>query len=199
MGDGSNLGPGIKIGTDSFSIKECVLLINILNIKYNINCTIHLNKDKPRIYILADSKDKLISLIKPYMIPSMYYKLGIHINKLLTLEETKPNLIKLILEEAVTLPFLEQEYKNKNLLTEKDMISILIGSLMGSCQMVKIKNTSYIIINQIDNNKNNYLLLIFSKLAELGYCKNIKTNFNFITNKKNKSYYNYFKILINLN
>src|SRR2546423_3767514 len=98
MGDGSLLGSGIKISTDSFSIKDCVLLINTLLIKYNINSTIHLNNNKPRIYILADSKDKLISLIKPYMIPSMYYKLGIIINYSLSLEKTKPNLITSILE-----------------------------------------------------------------------------------------------------
>jgi hypothetical protein len=83
MGDGGSLSSGLKFGTDSFSVKECVLLINILKIKYNINSTIQMNDGKPRIYILANSKDILISLIKPHMVPSMYYKFGKPIKNIL--------------------------------------------------------------------------------------------------------------------
>jgi hypothetical protein len=199
MGDGSVASYGIKIGTDSFSIKECVLLINVLIIKYNIDCTIHLNNDKPRIYILSSSKDKLISLIKPYIIPSMFYKLGIHLNNnnLLTLESTKSNLIKSILESKESISFLKQDDKITNNFSEKEIISIIVGSLLGYCQMIKIKTNNYVLINKVNTNKKNYLLLIYNKLAELGYCKNIDTNFEFIANKKN--YYNCFKFFINLN
>ena len=79
MGDGSSTTcGGIRIGTDSFSIKDCIKLTNVLIIKYNINCTIQIQKKgTPRMYIGTKSKKKLIPLIIPYMIPSMYYKLGI--------------------------------------------------------------------------------------------------------------------------
>lgn len=76
MGDGSSVSSGIRISTDSFSIKDCVRLVNVLIIKYNVKATIHIQKnDIPRIYIGVNEKKLLIPLIKPHMIPSMYYKL----------------------------------------------------------------------------------------------------------------------------
>lgn len=76
------------------------------------------------------------------------------------------------------------------------MISIIIGSLLGSCQMVKVKKINYILISKIDSKKENYLLLIYKKLAELGYCKNFNTNLNLIP--KNK-FYSCFRLLNSLN
>jgi hypothetical protein len=55
MGDGSAVGYGLRIGTDSYSVIECVQLINVLMIKYRIDCTIHMLEGKPRIYIPASS------------------------------------------------------------------------------------------------------------------------------------------------
>ena len=76
LGDGSAIGSGLRLGTDSFTIKECVLLINVLIIKFNLNCSLHLLENKPRIYISAKSKNNLISIVKPHMTSSMYFKLG---------------------------------------------------------------------------------------------------------------------------
>jgi len=76
MGDGSAIGSGLRLGTDSFTIKECVLLINVLIIKFNLNCSLHLLENKPRIYISAKSKNNLVSIVKPHMTSSMYFKLG---------------------------------------------------------------------------------------------------------------------------
>ena len=76
MGDGSAIGGGIRIGTDSFSVKDCVTLMNVLIIKFNINCSLHFSENKPRIYIPKSSKKLLIPLIKPHMVQSMWYKLG---------------------------------------------------------------------------------------------------------------------------
>ena len=42
--DSSTTSGGIRIGTDSFSIKDCIKLTNVLIIKYNINCTIQIQK-----------------------------------------------------------------------------------------------------------------------------------------------------------
>lgn len=52
MGDGSFTGKSLILCTDSFSIKEVVLLINVLIIKYDINCIIQYNTKKyPIVYI----------------------------------------------------------------------------------------------------------------------------------------------------
>lgn len=76
MGDGSAVGGGVRIGTDSFSIKDCVSLMNVLMIKFNISCSLHSIENKPRIYIPKSSKNLLITLVKPHMVQSMWYKLG---------------------------------------------------------------------------------------------------------------------------
>ena len=48
---GAKKDKGIILCTDCFSLKEVIILMNILKIKYNVNSTIHLEKKKPRIYI----------------------------------------------------------------------------------------------------------------------------------------------------
>ena len=54
--------------------------------KFNLRCSIHYNRDKkPRIYIFKESMDNLITLVKPYFIKEMLYKLlGGIINQSLT-------------------------------------------------------------------------------------------------------------------
>ena len=52
MGNGTYNGITLLLCTDSYSIKEIVLLINVLIIKYDIHCTIrYYNNIYPRIYI----------------------------------------------------------------------------------------------------------------------------------------------------
>lgn len=76
MGDGAILNKGLVLCTDSFTLQEVINLSNVLQIKYDINSTIQGWKNgRPRIYILQESMPKLINLIKPYMLPSMFYKL----------------------------------------------------------------------------------------------------------------------------
>lgn len=68
MGDGSNEHNGLIICTDSYSIEDVVRLINVLKIKYRIECTIKVrNQDKYRIYIREGSMPLLRQIIKPYM------------------------------------------------------------------------------------------------------------------------------------
>ena len=46
--------------------------------KFNLKCSIHYNRNKkPRIYIFKESMDNLKSLISPYFIKEMLYKLGL--------------------------------------------------------------------------------------------------------------------------
>jgi hypothetical protein len=79
MGDGSSYKRvGITICTDSYTIQDVVLLINVLIIRYNIICTIHEKKEgQYRIYISKNSLETLKGIIKPYIIPSMLYKINL--------------------------------------------------------------------------------------------------------------------------
>ena len=78
MDDGTFRGYGITIYTNSFTIFEVNTLISILRYKYNIECNLHLGKNKqPNIYITSKGLKVLIPLILPYIIPDMRYKLGL--------------------------------------------------------------------------------------------------------------------------
>lgn len=78
MGDGKGRKHGLNICLDSYNLKDIIRLMNVLIIKYNLDCTLHYHTPtQPRIYIRQRSMDKLRSIVKHYMIPSMYYKIGI--------------------------------------------------------------------------------------------------------------------------
>ena len=88
MGDGfyDNQSKVINFCTDNFSKDEVLLLMNILDTKFNIKSTLrlrnYLDKDKNqinhyRIRIKKSSMFDLINLVKPFIIPEMKYKLGI--------------------------------------------------------------------------------------------------------------------------
>lgn len=81
MDDGGKIGKGLKLATNNFTLNEVKQLISILDFKYNIKSNIHKTGaiDKYNIYILSDSMPILVNLIKPYIIPSMKYKLGNYI------------------------------------------------------------------------------------------------------------------------
>jgi hypothetical protein len=77
MGDGQANRSGLTLCTDSFSIQEVVLLMNVLMVRYGLECTLRFNGDFPRIYIRSRSMPLLRTIVLPYMMPSMLYKLGI--------------------------------------------------------------------------------------------------------------------------
>lgn len=78
MNDGSKLGKGAKIATNCFTFKELLFLCEILFKKYNIIATLHSGgKNKNHIlYIHSKSMPLFSKLVKPYMLPSLYYKIG---------------------------------------------------------------------------------------------------------------------------
>ena len=51
MGDGSPIKGGLVICTDSFSMEDVVLLLNVLVVKYGLDCTICNRDGAPRLYI----------------------------------------------------------------------------------------------------------------------------------------------------
>jgi LAGLIDADG DNA endonuclease family len=79
--DGSTQRSGLVLCTDSYTIQEVVLLMNVLIIKFRLECTLRYhgpNKTHPRIYIRQGSMPLLRSIVFPYMDPSMLNK--IHAN-----------------------------------------------------------------------------------------------------------------------
>jgi len=78
MDDGSRQGSGLHISVYGFSNQDVDKLMFTLQDKFNLKCSIHYNRDnKPRIYIFKESMDTLITLVKPYFIKEMLYKLGL--------------------------------------------------------------------------------------------------------------------------
>lgn len=77
MGDGGFKSKGIYLCTDCYTIQNVVRLMNVLIIRYELKCTLHKSSKNYRIYISRKSVGKVVELIKPYLIPSMYYKVGL--------------------------------------------------------------------------------------------------------------------------
>lgn len=76
--DGGKVSAGLKIATNCFTIQEVEFLCKVLNDRYQLN-------SKPQsagvsnqyiIYFPKDSMKTLSKLVKPYMVPSMHYKLN---------------------------------------------------------------------------------------------------------------------------
>ena len=78
MGDGAKVGKSLKLSTNSFSYKDCLLLIKALKNNFNIKASIQSagNKDQYLIYIWQESMTDLINIVSPYIIPEMKYKLN---------------------------------------------------------------------------------------------------------------------------
>lgn len=79
QGDGQAKSHGLIICTNSYSIEEVVRLMNVLIIRYGIDCTLHSKKRNQKIeyliYIRQDSMPLLRSIVSPYMSESMRYKI----------------------------------------------------------------------------------------------------------------------------
>ncbi len=78
MDDGSKLGKGAKIATNCFTKIELLKLCQILKTKFNLTVTVHsggINKGYI-LYISTSSMVNFSKIIKPNMLPSLYYKLG---------------------------------------------------------------------------------------------------------------------------
>lgn len=65
--DGSyQKGGGVLLNTQSFTVQELVLLINVLTIQFNCKCSLHKSRQYYNIYISAKSIRKLIPELVPF-------------------------------------------------------------------------------------------------------------------------------------
>lgn len=75
MGEGSFVkGGGLYLHTQSFNIKDCIFIMNILYIKFRLDTTLHMQRNQPVIYFRVKSIKILYPNIHSYIIPSMRYK-----------------------------------------------------------------------------------------------------------------------------
>ena len=77
MDDGSKVGKGLKLSTNAFSYSDCVLLLKVLNDNFSLKATIQSAgaPNQYHIYILKESMPLLRSIVLPYIIPQMKYKI----------------------------------------------------------------------------------------------------------------------------
>jgi hypothetical protein len=61
--------------TQSYTIKEAVYIVNVLLHKFNLKCSIHMQRNQPTIYISSKSMEQLQPYILPYFCNYMKYKL----------------------------------------------------------------------------------------------------------------------------
>ena len=71
--DGGKNKQGFHFATNAFSTEEVQLLVNVLQDKFGLKCSIH---SRNRIYVWASSIPQLSNIVRPYMPSSMVYKIN---------------------------------------------------------------------------------------------------------------------------
>lgn len=77
MDDGSKQNKGLHLNVYSFNEQSVYYLMEVLQTKYLITCSVHNHSKGKRIYIFEESMPHLRTIVLQYIVPSMYYKLGI--------------------------------------------------------------------------------------------------------------------------
>ena len=66
MCDGSFSSKGLTLNLQSFTLKELILLLNVLKIKFDLDCTIHKSRHQYVLYIRVKSVNKLYKVLTDY-------------------------------------------------------------------------------------------------------------------------------------
>jgi len=75
MCDGLSNQYGLTLCTDNFTVKDTITLINILKLRFNLDCSLHYYSKYPRIYVKASSMNQLRLIVERHIIPFSQYKL----------------------------------------------------------------------------------------------------------------------------
>lgn len=77
--DGGRVGSGLKLSTNSFKYEECMILVELLRIKYGLVVTIQSSgaPDQYVLFIHKQSIELLYKIVEPHLHPSMKYKFNI--------------------------------------------------------------------------------------------------------------------------
>ena len=75
MDDGSNTKESFTLNTHSFLRQEQLYIVDFLKNNYKITATLVKDRNKFKIRINKSSYQKFINIIKPFIIPSMIYKI----------------------------------------------------------------------------------------------------------------------------
>lgn len=75
IGDGSVSQHGIFLCTESFTPREVILLVNVLIVRYGLDCTLSRRGDSYRIYVRESAIPILRNIVLPYMHKSILYKI----------------------------------------------------------------------------------------------------------------------------
>jgi len=75
MDDGSRSGGSFYLNTQQFSMHDQKILQNILLKQFDIHSGLNRDKEYWRIRVLTADAQKFCSIVRPYIIPSMEYKL----------------------------------------------------------------------------------------------------------------------------
>jgi hypothetical protein len=83
--DGGIDGNGLKLDLNSFTLKDLKLLQSVLKEKFDLNSNRTFinrkrNLNQFKLYIKVESMDHLRSLVKPFIVPSIDYKINIKNN-----------------------------------------------------------------------------------------------------------------------
>ncbi len=77
MDDGAKAGKGFLLHTDGFTKEDVALLASVLEAKFGLKCSLRRrHQGQFAIYISAHSRGRFISIVGPYIHPSMRYKIS---------------------------------------------------------------------------------------------------------------------------
>jgi DNA-binding transcriptional regulator WhiA len=75
MDDGYKSQNGFYFCTESFSLADHQLLIDVLTNKFNLDCSIHSHTNGSRVYIKKSSATNFVELVQTFIHSSFLYKL----------------------------------------------------------------------------------------------------------------------------
>lgn len=108
MDDGSNTKESFTLNTHSFDLKDQVRIAHFLKKSFGINATIVKDRTKLKISIGKHDFQKFSTIVEPYIIPSMIYKIANPRNDLLVTNRQSENVPIFANTSVPNLEYLEK-------------------------------------------------------------------------------------------